>query len=102
MRFAVIGYIAGSCTTISFVPQVLRAWRTRHTDDLAWGWIIAFAMGLALWLVYGVVLHDWPMILANSVTLSLCAALSLMKLRFDTRGTATPSAETHARIQAGD
>ena len=83
MRFAVIGYIAGFCTTISFVPQVLRAWRTRHTDDLAWGWLIAFGFGVTFWLIYGLVLTDWPMILANSVTLSLCLALMLMKLRFD-------------------
>jgi len=83
MRFAVIGYMAGFCTTISFVPQVTRAWRTRHTDDLAWGWLVAFALGVAFWLVYGLVLHDWPMIVANSVTLSLCTLLALMKVRFD-------------------
>jgi MtN3 and saliva related transmembrane protein len=82
MQNAVIGYMAGFCTTLSFVPQVVRALRTRHTDDLAWGWLIVFEMGLALWLTYGVVLHDWPMILANSITIALCSSLMLMKVRY--------------------
>ena len=82
MNLALIGYAAGFCTTLSFVPQVLRAWRTHQTEDIAWGWLIIFQCGLAFWLVYGVVLHDWPMILANSITSSLCCTLMLMKVRF--------------------
>lgn len=82
MSLTLIGYMAGFCTTASFVPQVIRAWRTRHTDDLAWGWLIIFECGLAGWLTYGVVLHDWPMIFANTITITLCSALMVMKVRF--------------------
>lgn len=96
MDFAVIGYLAGFCTTLSFVPQVVRAWRTRQTDDLAWGWLIIFQLGLALWLVYGVILRNWPMILANSITMSLCTALMLMKVRYT-----KPTAKL-AEAKAGD
>ena len=94
MRFATFGYLAGFCTTVSFIPQVVRAWHTRHTDDLAWGWLVIFAMGLSLWLVYGLLLHNWPMIFANVVTLCLCGALMLMKLRFSSARTSEDSAET--------
>jgi MtN3 and saliva related transmembrane protein len=82
MDLAVIGYLAGTFTTLSFVPQVVRARRARHTDDLAWGWLIIFEFGLGLWLLYGVVLHNWPMILANSTTMTLCSMLMLMKYRY--------------------
>ncbi len=99
MDFAVIGYVAGFCTTMSFVPQVVRAWRTRQTDDLAWGWLIVFALGLALWLVYGIILHNWPMILANSITISLCTALMLMKVRFSKPATKLSRLEG---VEAGD
>ncbi len=96
MNFAPIGYMAGFCTTASFVPQVIRAVRTRHTDDLAWGWLIIFECGLALWLTYGVVLHDWPMIFANSITITLCSSLMVMKVRF------SKPASKVARAEAGD
>jgi len=96
MDSAVFGYAAGFCTTVSFVPQVLRAWRTRQTADLAWGWLVAFALGVTFWLIYGLLLHDWPMIVANSVTLMLCTMLMLMKLRF------TRPAAKLARAQTAD
>ena len=76
-----VGYIAGTLTTLSFVPQVVRALRTRKTADISWGWLAAFQCGVVLWLVYGLVLHDWPIILANLVTMSLCAVLIGAKAR---------------------
>jgi MtN3 and saliva related transmembrane protein len=94
MDFAVIGYIAGFCTTLSFVPQVARALRTRSADDFAWGWLIVFELGLSLWLLYGIVLHNWPMILANSLTMSLCSVLMLMKVRYNKRQVLQERAET--------
>lgn len=96
MDYAVIGYTAGFCTTLSFVPQVIRVWRTRHTDDIAWGWLIIFQVGLALWLAYGVILRNWPMILANSVTMTLCSILMVMKNRYAKQG------PNFAQVEAGD
>lgn len=82
MDFTFIGYIAGFMTTGSFLPQVLRAYRTRSCRDLSWPWLLVFIGGLLLWLVYGLVLHNWPMILANAVTLAFCFALAWMKVRY--------------------
>jgi MtN3 and saliva related transmembrane protein len=81
MSFAVVGYIAGTLTTLSFVPQVARALRTRKTDDISWGWLSIFQCGLMLWFAYGVMLRNWPMILANAVTMSLCGVLIGLKAR---------------------
>ena len=77
-----IGYLAGILTTLSFVPQVIRAFRTRHCEDLSWAWLFVFQTGLFLWFVYGVILKNWPMILSNSITMSLCFALMVMKARY--------------------
>jgi MtN3 and saliva related transmembrane protein len=83
MDFTFIGYIAGFLTTFSFLPQVVRAYRTRSCADLSWPWLVVFVVGLTLWLLYGVILKNWPMILANVATLSFCFALVWMKVRFD-------------------
>ena len=82
MDFPLIGYLAGTFTTLSFVPQVWRAWRTRNTEDIAWAWLIVFQLGLTLWFAYGVVLRNWPMIVANFVTMTLCALLMVIKFAY--------------------
>jgi MtN3 and saliva related transmembrane protein len=82
MTIQTIGYVAGFLTTLSFVPQVVRAYRTRSVHDLSWIWLLVFVAGLSGWLTYGLVLNDWPMILANSITISLCVALMYMKVRY--------------------
>lgn len=75
-----IGSIAGVLTTLAFVPQVARTWRTRSARDLSLAWLVVFIAGVALWLVYGLVLASWPLIMANGVTLALVLMLLWMKL----------------------
>lgn len=75
-----IGNAAAVLTTSSFLPQVIRAWRTRSTGDLSLGMLVLFLSGVALWLVYGIALGALPIILANAVTLALIAVLLALKL----------------------
>lgn len=75
-----LGYVAGLITTIAFVPQVVRSWRTRSTRDLSLTWLVAFSSGVALWLVYGILLREPPIIAANAVTLALAATLMWIRL----------------------
>lgn len=77
-----IGSIAATLTTVSFIPQVWRVWTTRHTRDISLGMYIAFTSGVALWLVYGILLNSWPIIIANSITVCLAGAVLAMKIRF--------------------
>ena len=77
-----IGSIAATLTTISFVPQVWQVWRTRHTKDISLGMYATFTVGVAMWLLYGILLGSWPIIIANSITVCLAGAVLLMKLRF--------------------
>ncbi len=77
-----IGFVAAVLTTISFVPQVLKIWRTRSAKDVSLGMYSLFTLGIVIWLVYGVLIESWPVILANVVTLILAGAVLLMKLKF--------------------
>jgi MtN3 and saliva related transmembrane protein len=76
-----LGYAAGILTTIAFVPQLLKAWRSRSTGDLSLTMLMVFTIGLLLWLVYGAVLASWPILLSNAVTLGLTTPLLALKLR---------------------
>jgi MtN3 and saliva related transmembrane protein len=77
-----IGGLAATLTTTAFIPQAWQVWRTRHTHDISLGMYIIFTCGVVMWLVYGVMLGSWPIIIANSITALLAGAVLLMKLRF--------------------
>ncbi len=77
-----LGFVAGGLTTLSFVPQVLKTWRSRRCDDLSWAMLLSFANGVLLWIVYGVWVGEAPIIVANAVTLALILMIVSMKLRF--------------------
>ncbi|UTH72445.1 SemiSWEET transporter [Chromobacterium sp. IIBBL 290-4] len=81
-----LGLLAGCLTTISFLPQVLRVWRTRSVDDISLGMYLLFVAGVALWLTYGLLSHALPVIVANGVTLVLSGSVLAMKLRYRRRG----------------
>ena len=77
-----IGIVAAVLTTASFVPQVWHSFKTRDVSGVSLGMYSVFTVGISLWLVYGVLLRAWPLILANGITLALASAILLMKLRF--------------------
>ena len=77
-----IGSVAAALTTLSFVPQALKTFKTRDVSGISLGMYTAFTLGVALWLVYGVLMGAWPVIIANAVTLVLALAILVMKLRF--------------------
>jgi MtN3 and saliva related transmembrane protein len=76
-----IGMIAGTLTTIAFVPQVWRVWKTRSTGDISLGMYAVFTTGVAFWLAYGLLLGAWPIIVANLVTLALTGTVLALKLQ---------------------
>jgi MtN3 and saliva related transmembrane protein len=77
-----LGFIAGILTTISFVPQVVHAWRSKRCDDLSWAMLLTFSAGVLFWLVYGVCLWAMPIIVANAVTLALLLIIMALKTRY--------------------
>jgi MtN3 and saliva related transmembrane protein len=83
--FTGVGYAAGTLTTIAFLPQVLHVWQTKKADDLNWGMLVTFTVGITLWLLYGLSLRLMPVILPNAVTLALQGAIIVLKLRYGRR-----------------
>ncbi len=77
-----IGMVAGALTTASFVPQVIKVWRTRCAADISGGMFAAFAAGVLPWLVYGLLLGDVAIVAANGVTLVLALAILVLKIRY--------------------
>ena len=82
MADSLIGLIAGACTTIAFVPQVWQVFKSRSARDISLGMYLIFVSGVVLWLVYGLMLGDAPLIIANTITLLLAGAVLVMKLLF--------------------
>lgn len=78
-----VGLVAGFLTTVAFIPQVTKIWKSRSAKDVSLHAFLAFTVGVGLWLVYGVMLGEPAMILWNSVTLLLAIAIVVMKLKFD-------------------
>ncbi len=78
-----VGYAAALLTTVAFVPQVWKTWRTRSAGDLSTAMLVIFTAGVALWLVYGLLLGSAPIIAANVATLALSGLLVALRLRFD-------------------
>jgi MtN3 and saliva related transmembrane protein len=76
-----LGLLAATLTTVAFVPQVLKTWRTRSTHDISLGMFSTLVAGITAWLVYGAIIGDIPLILANAVTLGLAGTILVLKIR---------------------
>jgi MtN3 and saliva related transmembrane protein len=77
-----IGLIAGSCTTISFLPQVIKTFRTKETKDISITMYIILASGIFLWTLYGILIKDLPVILANAISLVLASIVLILKIKY--------------------
>jgi MtN3 and saliva related transmembrane protein len=79
----IIGFAAATCTTISFLPQLIRVLKLRSARDISLGMFSIFSFGTALWLTYGILAHSLPVALANAVTFVLSMAILILKLKYD-------------------
>ncbi len=80
-RLDALGFLAGTLTTIAFLPQVIHAYRTRKTDDISMAMLVIFGSGVGVWLIYGLLIRSQPIIVANSTTLFLVLIILGIKLR---------------------
>jgi MtN3 and saliva related transmembrane protein len=77
-----IGYVAATLTTIAFVPQAWKTWKTKSAAGVSLRMYAIFTLGVALWLAYGVMIGAWPIIAANVITLALALFILVMRLKF--------------------
>jgi len=91
-----IGFLAATCSVISFVPQVLKIWRERDATNVSYRMYVITVTGFSLWLLYGILLGQWPIMIANALCLSLSATILALKLRYD-RGARSGAAARYSR-----
>ena len=82
-----LGLVAGTLTSIAAIPQLIKTLRTRHARDISIWQPLLLAIGVALWLIYGILIHDTPLILANIIPLACNIMLTILKLRYRNDGT---------------
>ncbi|AWW45965.1 hypothetical protein DPM18_03525 [Polynucleobacter paneuropaeus] len=81
-QIELIGYAAAFLTTFAFIPQAVQSWRTRDLSGVSLGMYSLFTFGVGLWLVYGLIIEKWPLILANAITFALALSILVLKLRY--------------------
>ena len=77
-----LGYLAGVLTTIAFVPQVLKVWLSKSTSDISLIMFIIFTVGVLLWLIYGLIINDYSLVITNLVTFSLSLSILVAKILY--------------------
>lgn len=77
-----LGLTAGVLTTIAYLPQLIKTWKSKSASDLSWSMLIILCTGIILWLVYGSYVHDVPIIAANVVTLLLASVILVLKIKY--------------------
>lgn len=77
-----LGYFAGTLTVAAFLPQVIRTWQTQQTRDLSLGMFALLTTASTLWIVYGAVTRDWPVVFTNAGMVALNGSLAVAKVRY--------------------
>jgi MtN3 and saliva related transmembrane protein len=77
-----LGFAAATCTTVAYAPQFIKVWRTRSARDISLGMFLVMVLGLALWLAYGLLSGDAPLVAANAITMLLAGGILFMKLKY--------------------
>ena len=79
------GYLSAFCTTAAFVPQAIKVYKTRKTDDISFGMILLMTFGVSFWVIYGCLIKALPIIAANVITFILALYILIMKIKLDIR-----------------
>lgn len=82
MGITLLGICAGTLTTIAFLPQLVKVWRSKSAKDISMTWLVTFTIGVSLWLLYGLLLGQFPIVIANAITLGLTLIILAFKLRY--------------------
>jgi len=78
-----LGFLAAFCTTIAFIPQAVKVYKSNHTKDISMGMFSLLNIGLVLWLWYGLIIESFPIIISNAVTIIFALYILITKIRLD-------------------
>lgn len=82
MNSFILGIMAGILCTFSFIPQVVKIFKTKNARDISLLTFSVFSLGVILWLIYGITIKEWPIIIANAASLILILAIVVMKVKY--------------------
>jgi MtN3 and saliva related transmembrane protein len=94
-----IGMVAGTLTSVAAVPQLIKTLRTRHARDISVWQPFLLSLGIALWLIYGIMIHDTPLILANIIPLVCNVLLTILKLLYREDAAAQGGLHHHTKTE---
>ena len=77
----IIGFTAGTLTTIAFVPQVIKIWKTKSAKDISLGMFVILCTGISLWVVYGILVKSLPVVVANAMSLVFALSILVLKMK---------------------
>jgi MtN3 and saliva related transmembrane protein len=78
-----LGFIAAFCTTVAFIPQAVKVYKSRHTKDISLGMFSLLNIGIVLWLWYGLIIKSYPIIISNVITLAFALYILITKISLD-------------------
>ncbi|MBS1653417.1 MAG: SemiSWEET transporter [Bacteroidetes bacterium] len=78
----ILGYSAGAITSLTFLPQVIKTWKEKSAKDVSLNMFLIAAINEVMWIVYGVLLNNWVIILTNSIVLSMSLIMIFLKLKY--------------------
>ncbi|HIK08834.1 MAG TPA: SemiSWEET transporter [Oscillatoriaceae cyanobacterium M33_DOE_052] len=79
----ILGFVAATCTTVAFLPQVMKTWQSKSAKDVSFGMLVFFCSGIFLWFIYGVFIKSSPVIIANLLTLILNLIILYLKIKYE-------------------
>jgi MtN3 and saliva related transmembrane protein len=77
-----LGLAAGMLTTVSFLPQLIKAWRTKRAEDISLGMLVILSLGIFLWLIYGIFIRAFPIIISNFASFILVTSILILKTKY--------------------
>ena len=78
-----LGFLAAVCTTIAFIPQVVKVYKSKHTKDISLGMFSLLNLGIVLWICYGLMINSYPVVIANAITIILASYILITKIKLD-------------------
>lgn len=82
MLVEIVGFVAAVLTTIAYLPQVIKTWKSKSAADFSLGLFLILTSGVALWLIYGILIGNGPIIASNAITLLLTGSMLYFKIRY--------------------
>ncbi|GEO05932.1 membrane protein [Adhaeribacter aerolatus] len=86
----ILGLVAGACTSLAAVPQLIKTWKTKEVENISLKMFLLYVVGMSMWLTYGIIKSDVPIIITNAIALAFHALMLFFKLKYKNKaGTAT-------------